>query len=381
MSAVQMGCGGLLLCFAAGAAAQVTTGQVTTGQGKTGGRQWSDLPDAPVAQAGASGAPAGVGTGSIAGTVSDIGGGLVAGAKVTLEAIAPVGGTGGAPGGGRAAADRVETADSGGRFVFKGVEAGRFRVTIAAAGLETFVSEEIVLKAGETRELQQISLPVASAKADVEVVVTQVEIAQEQIALEEKQRVLGVLPNFYTSYIWSAAPLTAGQKFHLAARSVTDPVEFLGAAAQAGGQYYFEVYPGYGYGVSGYFKRYAAAYGDGMFARMIGSAVLPSVLHQDPRYFYKGSGSKRSRVWYALSRAVITRGDSGRAEPNYSKIGGSFLAGGISNAYHPAANRGIGLTIANGLIDTAGNAVDNLIREFLLRDLTPSVPDYANGKQ
>jgi len=64
-----------------------------------------------------------------------------------------------------------------------------------------------------------------------------------------------------------------------------------------------------------------------------------------------------------------------------SQIGGSFLGGAISNAYHPAANRGIGLTITNGLIDTAGHAVDNLIREFVLRQLTPNVPGYATGKQ
>jgi hypothetical protein len=344
----------------------------------------SELPEAPsaiyalgagggtVGQAAGSSAPAVIGTGSISGTVSDIGGGLVAGAKVTLEET-------GAPG--AREADRVELSDAAGRFVFKGVAAGRFRVTIAAIGLETFVSEEIALKPGEVREMQQISLPIASAKADVEVVVTQAEIAQEQITLEEKQRVLGVLPNFYTSYIWNAAPLTAGQKFHLAVRSATDPVEFLGDSAQAGAQYYAGTFPGYGYGISGYGKRFAAAYGDGLFARMIGSAVLPSLLHQDPRYFYKGSGTKKSRVLYALTRVLITRGDDGRMEPNYSQIGGSFLGGAISNAYHPAADRGIGLTITNGLIDTAGHAADNLIREFVLRQLTPSVPDYAQGKQ
>jgi hypothetical protein len=370
MMKTRFACFVMWVCSATAGAAQATPFAQRTA---------NDLPDAPSARYGQSAdgpSPARIGTGTISGTVLDINGGIVAGAKVTLEELLA-----GAVGNGPWAADGAETSDPAGRFSFKGLPAGRFRITIASPGLETFLSSEIVLKAGELRELPEISLPVASAKADVEVVVTQVELAQEQIAAEEKQRVLGVLPNFYTSYIWNAAPLTAGQKYRLAVRSATDPVEFLGASAQAGAQYYVGTFPGYGYGLSGYGKRFAAAYGDGLFARMIGSAVLPSILHQDPRYFYKGSGTKKSRVLYALTRVVITRGDDGRMEPNFSQIGGSFLGGAISNAYHPAANRGIGLTITNGLIDTAGHAVDNLIREFVLRQLTPSVPDYATGKQ
>ena len=308
-------------------------------------------------------------TGQIGGLVLDINGSAVAGAAVTLVEQGSAG-----------SAERSVVSDSGGRFVFANLPPARFKVTIASQGLETFVSAEIVLRAGEFRELPQIDLPIAAANTDVQVVVTQTELAQEQIRAEEKQRVLGVLPNFYSSYIWNAAPLTKQQKFGLGVRSVIDPTEFLGAAVVAGAQYEAGTYAGYGYEAPGYAKRFAAAYGDGAISRMIGSVILPAVLHQDPRYFYKGSGTRKSRMLYAIERAVITRGDNGKPEPNYSHIGGAFLGGAISNAYKPAPDRGIGLSLSNGLIDTAGNAVQNLIREFLLRGITPSVPDYANGR-
>jgi len=328
-----------------------------------------DLPDAPSAVVAGIQLPTHEGTGQIIGLVLDINGSAVAGASVTLVEEGVNG-----------MAQRKVESDSGGRFVFANLPAGRFKFTITSQGLETFVSSDIVLKPGEIRELPQISLPIAAANTNVQVVVTQVELAEEQIRLEEKQRVLGVLPNFYSSYIWNAAPLTKQQKFGLGVRSIIDPTEFLGAAVVAGVQYEAGTYAGYGYGAAGYGKRFAAAYGDGAIARMIGSAILPAVLHQDPRYFYNGSGSKKSRALYAIERAVITRGDNGRPEPNFSHLGGAFLGGAISNAYHPAADRGIGLTLANGFLDTAGNAVQNLIREFILRGVTPSVPDYANGK-
>jgi hypothetical protein len=127
-------------------------------------------------------------------------------------------------------------------------------------------------------------------------------------------------------------------------------------------------------------SRVALSDADEALSRMIGSAILPSLLHQDPRYFYRGSGSKKSRAFYAISSAVICRGDNGRLQPNYSYVLGSFAAGGISNLYHPASDRGVGLTIGNGFLNVAAHALDNLGREFVFRKLTPKVPDYAQGK-
>ena len=315
----------------------------------------------------ASSSPAQQASCSITGTVLDTTGALVPGATVTLTNRA-------------GSITRSMVSGSNGQFTFDLLPPGDFRVSVTSPGMGTFVSPEIVLTAGDRRDVPEIVLPIASTSADVHVHVTLDQIATEQVHAEEQQRVLGVLPDFYTTYIWNAAPLPAKQKFQLAFRSIIDPVAFLGAGALAGAEQYHNTFPGYGQGADGYAKRFGAAYANDAIGRMIGSAILPSLLHQDPRYFYLGSGSVRSRALYALSRAFICKGDNGRWEPNYSNILGSFAAGGISNLYHPAGDRGVGLTFGNGLIEIAGNAGTNLIREFLLRPLTRNLPVYEKGK-
>jgi hypothetical protein len=243
-----------------------------------------------------------------------------------------------------------------------------------------FDSGEFTLQAGDAQTISKIILPVAAGSTDVRVVGDREELAEEQVHIAIDQRVLGVLPNFYSAYNWNAAPMGPKQKFELAFRAVTDPVAFVGTGARAGVEQANNTYPGYGSGVQGFGKRFGAAYADDAIGRMVGSAILPSLLHQDPRYFYKGSGSVRSRAMYAIERAFVCRGDNGHTEPDYSHLLGGFAAGGISNLYYPAASRGVALTLENGLIETAGHAADDLMREFLLRRLTPKVPAYANGK-
>ncbi len=113
---------------------------------------------------------------------------------------------------------------------------------------------------------------------------------------------------------------------------------------------------------------------------MIGGAILPSLFKQDPRYFYKGTGTIRSRAMYAIANAVICKGDNGRWQPNYSGILGGLAAGGISNLYYPASDRsGVELTFENALIGTAEGAVQNLFQEFVVRRLTPRLPNYEAG--
>jgi len=154
------------------------------------------------------------------------------------------------------------------------------------------------------------------------------------VAGEEKQRVLGVLPNVYTSYIWDAAPMTPELKFRLALRSSLDPVTLLVARLLwAGVEQAHNSFPGYDQGFEGYAQRYGSAYADTVVGRFMGSAVFPILLHQDPAILLPGSGSVRSRILYALQRTVICRGDNGRPQPNYSRVLGSFAAAGISNIY------------------------------------------------
>jgi hypothetical protein len=224
-------------------------------------------------------------------------------------------------------------------------------------------------------------LAVATNVTDMEVGVSQTEVAEAQIKVEEKQRVLGVLPNFYVSYVSNAAPLTSKQKFKLALWTVVDPFTLVfvgGAAGVEEAQNHFEEY---GQGAQGYAKRFGAGYADTVAGTFLGGAILPSLLKQDPRYFYKGSGSKPSRIGYAVASALICKGDNGRWQANYSNILGSLAAGGISNLYYPAQDRnGAGLTFENGAIGIGASAIANLFQEFVIRKLTPKVPNNGLSK-
>ncbi len=192
----------------------------------------------------------------------------------------------------------------------------------------------------------EISLPLAAVVTEVQVGLSRTELAEEQVKQEEKQRVLRVVPNFYVSYDPHALPLTSKQKFQLAWKTTIDPVTFGLTAGIAGIQQAQNHFSGYGQGAQGYAKRYGAAYGDFVSGTFVGSAILPSLLKQDPRYFYKGTGSKRSRTLYAIANAVICKGDNGRWQANYSSILGSLAAGGISNLYYPSNDRnGVGVDV------------------------------------
>ncbi len=307
------------------------------------------------------------GTGRVDGTVEDMSGGTVSGAKVTLT---------------RQGADtgRTVVTTPSGAFGFDTVESGNYSISIAVAGMKTLVLPVLKLQAGEHREVPVISLGIAASSTSVDVVATTEEIAQAQVQLEEKQRVIGIVPNFYTSYIWNAAPLTTRQKYALAAHAIFDPVAFIGAGVAAGVEQQQNTFPGYGQGAQGYGKRYGAAYADGAIGQTLSDAVLASAFHQDPRYFYRGTGTKKERVLYALEMVVVQRADDGHLEPGYSKIIGNFAAGGISNIYRAPSDRSAQTTIDNGLLQFAGRAADNLVKEFLLKKLTPKLPVYDIGK-
>jgi hypothetical protein len=131
----------------------------------------------------------------------------------------------------------------------------------------------------------------------------------------------------------------------------------------------------YGQGSEGYAKRFGAGYADTVSGTFIGGAILPALLKQDPRYFYKGTGSMGSRALYAIANAIICKGDNRRWQANYSNILGSLAAGGISNLYYPANDRnGVGLTFENAGIGIMSTAVGNLFQEFVIKKLTPKTP-------
>jgi len=305
--------------------------------------------------------PAQQSSGSISGTVVDQSGAVVAGARVRLTGQDP-------------SASQEAVSGSDGKFSFVNVAPGAFQLTVISAGFAAQTSSGI-LHAGENYVVPGAALAVATAVTDVEVGVSQVEVAEEQLKVEEKQRVFGVVPNFYVSYVPDAAPLNTKQKFTLAWRTVIDPFTILSVGGAAGVQQWQNHFEGYGQGAQGYAKRFGAGYGDTLTGTFIGGAILPSLLKQDPRYFYKGTGSVPSRVLYAMANAFICKGDNKRWQVNYSGILGSLAAGGISNLYYPAQDRdGAELTFENAALGIAGTAVSNLLQEFIVKKLTPKTP-------
>jgi hypothetical protein len=189
--------------------------------------------------------------------------------------------------------------------------------------------------------------------------------ADEQIKEQEKQRVLGIVPAFNTSYRADAVSLTAGQKIGLAFRSTVDPFEFAAAFMVAGYHEALDDDTGFGWGWEGYGKRSGAAYLDAFDGTIIGNGLLPALLHQDPRYFRLGHGTTKHRILYALATNVICRHDNTHKwDPNYSNIAGNIISGAISNFYYPSSNSGIGQTFTNGLTVTAEGGIGSVFQEF-----------------
>jgi hypothetical protein len=194
---------------------------------------------------------------------------------------------------------------------------------------------------------------------------SQHEKAEEQIKEQEKQRLVGVLPQFNISYRSDAASMTAGQKMRLAFRSSIDPVAFGVAFAAAGYHEAMDDDPGFGWGIEGYGKRAGAAYLDAFDGNIIGNGILPSLLHQDPRYFRLGHGTVTHRLLYSLATNVICKHDNtGRWEPNYSNVTGNIISGAISNLYYPSTNSGVSQTFTNGFVVTAEGGIGSIFDEF-----------------
>jgi hypothetical protein len=328
----------------------------------------AQVPD-PAPAAGATGQPAASSSsqptdqpsGCISGSVVDQSGAVVAGAHVKVT------------GEGQPAVPETITG-SNGQFFLANLVPGSFELSITSAGFAPRTYSGI-LHGREIETIPPIVLNVASNVTEVQVAFTQEQIAEEQIKVEEQQRVIGIIPNFYVSYVPDAVPLTAKQKFKLAARTVVDPFTFVVVAGAAGIEQWQNHFIGYGQGVQGYAKRFGANYADSFNGTFIGGAILPALLKQDPRYFYKGTGRFELRFFYALAMSVVCKGDNRRWQPNYSNILGNLAAGGLSNLYYPPQDRNsAALTFDNAAIGIASNALGNVLQEFIIPKLTPHKP-------
>jgi hypothetical protein len=318
----------------------------------------SALADSQGTQDSASGQqPAKLQAGSISGKVVDQSGANIAGAVVKLTRE-------GQPSG------LEVTSNEDGLFAFSNVAPGPFQITISSPGL---TSHELsgTLQSGEAYVTPLIMLVIPTQVTEVHVGLPPQELAEVQIKEEEKQRVFGVIPNYYVSYEPNAARITTKHKFELAWKSASDPVTLVGVGVLAGIDQAGDRWGAYGQGAQGYAKRYGASYANVFASTFIGGAVMPSILKQDPRYFYKGSGSKRSRILYAAAFSVICKGDNGRWQPNYSNVIGSFAGAGLQAAYLPANDRrGSGFIVSSALIRLGETSLAGVLQEFVFSKLT-----------
>jgi len=307
--------------------------------------------------------------GCISGTILDQTGAVSVGASVHLIL------------GDQGSVRELQTGNNG-QFIFTNVAPGSFRLTVSAAGF-TMREFSSVLGPGETFIVPPISLAVAPAMTEVrvrETPLSPVQVADLQLGEQEKQRVFGIFPNFYVTYEAEVVPLNTKQKFRLAWKTSVDPFTFVGTAALAGVEQATDTFSGYGQGAQGYFKRFGASYADVLTSTYIGSAILPSVLKQDPRYFYKGTGSTGSRLLYAIGSPFICKGDNMRWQPNYSNVAGVFASAGISYLYYPESDRK-GLFVQNSLIRLGELSFEGVLQEFVLRKLTPRLRKRASDQR
>lgn len=300
------------------------------------------------------------GIASVSGTVRDTTGAVIPDAQVNLALRD-----------GR----RLQTmrSDANGAFTFSRIPAGSYLVTVEAVGFALFTTKEFTLSPQQVFAVPDILLSVVGSTTAIVVRPTEV-IAAEQIKAEEKQRVFGVFPNFYVSYAPDAAPLTSKQKLSMAAHDTFDWTSFLGVSVGAGIQQATNAHPGYGQGAAGYGKRWGALFANGRSSDLLSHYVFASLLHQDPRYFYQGTGTTKSRFYHALSNAFVARSDSGKTMPNYSYLLGDLSSAALSNAYYPPADRGASLVFTNAALGIAGRAAQGLFQEFIAKRLTHHVP-------
>jgi hypothetical protein len=293
---------------------------------------------------------------TLMGTVMDVNGNTVPNAKVSLDSP-------------NEADPTFETGENG-FFQFSNLKPEiPYQIKIAADGFAEWTSSTITLQPGQFKIIGDIKLRIRTEQTAIQVSYDQVEVATEQFKIQETQRVWGIVPNFYVSYDANAEPLTARRKFALALRVSVDPVTAAGVAFISGAKQASNS-PNFGQGAGGYGERFGAVAADGFTDIMIGGAILPTLLHQDPRYFYQGTGTTGSRIRHAVLSPFWARYDNGRWGPNYSSLGGDLASSALANFYYPKSNRGAGLVFGNFAIGTAERVGASLAQEFLLGKFT-----------
>src|SRR5215470_16026219 len=294
-------------------------------------------------------------SGTVLGRVLDVNEDPVANANVALQG----------PAGDRRT---VVTVDDG-SFAFHNLTPGSaYQVNITAQGYGEW-SSSVAVEPGQDKTLTDIKLRIVAVHRAVTVSYSSKEVAAQQLKAEEHQRVLGFIPNIFVTYEPHPEPLTAKMKFHLAYKGLTHPTFFAFEALWAGVEQAAGM-TDYRQGARGYGERFGANLASGASEGLFANAVLPSLLHQDPRYFYHRSGTKGSRAWHAVLAPLVCQGDNGKSQPNYSQMGGSLISAALSNTYYPNSQRGPGLVFTNFGTSMGLHVALGLAQEFVLSKFT-----------
>jgi hypothetical protein len=291
----------------------------------------------------------------IFGTVADVNGDPIPNAMVVLQ--------------GPADNRLTMTTMDDGSFALHDVTPGiAYQIAVSADGFADWHSS-VSVEPGQPKSLGEITLRILAVYIEITVTDSSKEVAAQQLKAEEHQRVLGFIPNMYVTYEPHPEPLTAKMKFHLAYKGLTHPTFFAFEALSAGAEQAGHI-TDYDMGAKGYGQRFGANIAKSVSESLFGNAILPSLLHQDPRYFYRGSGTKESRAWHAVLAPFVCPGDNGKLQPNYSQWGGSLISASLSNAYYPDSNRGAGPIFRNFGTSMGLHVALGLAQEFLLGKFT-----------
>jgi hypothetical protein len=180
----------------------------------------------------------------------------------------------------------------------------------------------------------------------------------------QDKRIFGVLPNYRTAEgSVPYSPITVKQKFMIATKDTLSYPSYLLGGAFAGISQLTNSNPSFGQGMVGYAKRYGTNTSDQVLGNYMTEAVMPSILHEDPRYFRKGQGRKWGRVGYALSRIVVTKTDAGGTRFNFSEWVGNGSVAAIGNLYYPD-DKGFSATMQRTLSQVGTDAISDILKEF-----------------
>jgi hypothetical protein len=294
-------------------------------------------------------------TGTILGTVVDISSDPIPDAKIVLRGLA------GNP--------LTAVTKDDGSFALHDVTPGiAYQIAVTADGFADWNSP-VTVEPGQQKTLTDVRLRIVAVQPTVTVSYSSKEVAAQQLKAEERQRVLAFIPNIFVTYEPHPEPLTAKMKFHLAYKGLTHPTFFAFEALWTGVQQTTSM-TDYRLGARGYGERFGANLAGGASEALFANAILPSLLHQDPRYFYRGSGTKGSRAWHAIVAPFVCQGDNGKSQPNYSQLGGSLISASLSNTYYPDSQRGPGLVFTNFGTNIGLHVALGLAQEFLLDKFT-----------